>query len=43
MVADPDAMAVTNPLDETDASVGAALLHVIVRPDSTFPDASQMP
>ena len=40
MVAEPAAMAVTTPLDDTVASCGAALLHVMVRPVRVFPFAS---
>jgi uncharacterized protein (DUF849 family) len=41
MVALPAATAVTTPLDDTVASCGAALLHVMARPESTLFDASR--
>ena len=40
MTAVPPAIAVTLPLDETDAMPGAELVHVTVRPVNTVPCAS---
>jgi hypothetical protein len=39
--AEPAAIVVTRPLEETVASCGAALLHVTERPVNTAPDASR--
>lgn len=41
MLTDPAANAVTSPVLETVARAGAALVHVIVRPVNTLPDASR--
>jgi len=42
MVADPLARALTRPSDETDATLGALLDQVIVRPLNTFPEPSSV-
>src|SRR5450759_1051971 len=42
IVALPWAIAVTRPLDDTDAFVASELLHVTVRPDSTALPASSV-
>jgi hypothetical protein len=42
METDPGAIAATLPVDDTVASVGAALLHVIARPERTLPAASRV-